>query len=322
MSVDLYAVFGNPVAHSCSPVIHGWFAQQTGQAMTYEKRLAPLNGFNAAVQAFIADGGRGANVTIPFKRDACAVATDLTPRAAAAGAVNTLCFGNGVILGDNTDGVGLVTDLVVNARTVLRGKRVLLLGAGGAAQGVVLPLLEQQPAALCVANRTASKARTLAAHFNDALLHPSRHEALRPAVSPEDETIAGTEGGRDRMAGIQSRGAEPGRYAEPNSARCLVSACLLSELDAPFDLIINATAASLADAVPLVSPCIFAPGALAYDMVYSAQPTAFMRMAASHGAAVRDGLGMLVEQAAEAFTLWRGVRPGTAAVLAALRATL
>ena len=283
LSADRYAVFGNPIVHSRSPAIHAQFALQTGQHLTYEKLLAPLDGFAAAMYDFIAAGGCGANVTVPFKLDAHAMATRLTPRAAAAGAVNTLHFSDGQIIGDNTDGIGLVTDLQVNAGIDLRGKRVLLLGAGGAAQGVVLPLLATRPAQLVIANRTAAKAVATAARFNSA----------------------------------------PGLACPPASAGgVLLQACALEALDTPFDIVINATAASLSDAVPMVPSCVFRHTTLAYDMMYGSQPTAFMRLAASHGAAGRDGLGMLVEQAAEAFMVWRGVRPQTATVLAALRAAL
>ena len=274
---DRYAVFGNPVAHSRSPAIHALFAAQTRQHLSYEKLLAPVDGFEAALRAFIAAGGRGANVTVPFKLEAHAGATSLTERAAAAGAVNTLSFEGERIIGDNTDGVGLVTDLLHNAGVGIAGRKVLVLGAGGAAQGVMLPLLQAHPAQLVIANRTPEKAAAIAARFN------------HPAGGP----------------------MSPG-----------VVACALAELDAPFDIVINATAASLSDAVPLVPPAIFGCHTLAYDMMYASAPTAFMRLAAGHGANVRDGLGMLVEQAAEAFFVWRGVRPQTAAVLAQVRAAL
>jgi shikimate dehydrogenase len=277
-AADRYAVFGNPVAHSRSPAIHAQFAAQTGQAITYEKRLAPLDGFAAAIRDFVGEGGRGANVTVPFKLEAYALATRLTERAAAAGAVNTLSFGADGIVGDNTDGIGLVTDLVVNAGVPIRGRRVLLLGAGGAAQGAMLPLLDAQPSHLVIANRTPEKAAAIAAHFNLV------------------------------------------EHGGPSVVACAVDA--LEALDAPFDIVINATAASLSDAVPAVPACVFASGTLAYDMMYASAPTPFMRFAAGHGARVRDGLGMLVEQAAEAFFVWRGVRPETATVLAALRAAL
>ncbi|MBI3286090.1 MAG: shikimate dehydrogenase [Burkholderiales bacterium] len=271
---DTYVVIGNPVAHSKSPAIHARFAAQTGQAIDYRRLQAPLDGFAAAVQAFRQAGGKGANVTVPFKLEAFALATQLTPRAQAAGAVNTLKFDGEEIVGDNTDGIGLVADIVRNAGVALQGKRVLLLGAGGAARGALLPLLEQHPATLTIANRTPARAQdllTLARPF-------AGHTALR--------------------------------------------ASSFEALQQAYDVIINATSASLNDQVPPVSPAVFGAHTLAYDMMYAARPTAFLRLAAAHGAACRDGLGMLVEQAAAAFELWRGVRPQTATVLAGLRAEL
>ena len=283
LTEDRYAVFGNPIAHSRSPAIHAAFATQTGQRLRYEKILAPIDGFTVAIDEFINRGGRGANVTLPFKLDACALAGQLTARAQAAGAVNTLCFDGDVILGDNTDGIGLVTDISHNAGMPIAGRRVLLLGAGGAAQGVVLPLLDAGCAVLTIANRTSAKAAAIAGRFQAAA--------------------------RDACGG----------------AGCLLDACGLDALgsaDAAYDIIINATSASLSDAVPDLRPEMFIAGSFAYDMMYGASPTAFLRLAASRGATVRDGLGMLVEQAAEAFALWRGVRPDTAPVLAALRVQL
>jgi shikimate dehydrogenase len=268
---DRYAVIGHPIAHSKSPDIHARFAAQTRQDLTYERLLAPLEGFVHTVQTFIAQGGNGANVTVPFKLEAHALATMLTPRARAAGAVNTLKFDGTAILGDNTDGVGLVADIVHNAGIAIGGRRVLLLGAGGAARGVLLPLLGEQPAELVIANRTASKASELATQF-----------AAQGNVRAAD------------FAAVQGR----------------------------FDVVINATSASLAADVPPISPAAFATNALAYDMMYGKEPTVFMRFAAQHGAVARDGLGMLVEQAAESFYVWRGVRPDTASVFAALRAGL
>jgi len=262
---DRYAVFGHPIAHSKSPQIHAAFARQAGQDMTYEAILAPKDGFADSVAAFIAAGGRGANVTVPFKEDAFRLAGRLSPRAERAGAVNTLRFDADGILGDNTDGTGLVADLTRNLGCVLAGKRVLLLGAGGAARGVIEPLLGQQPAAVVIANRTVSRAQDLAALFGHG-----------------------------------------------------VSACGFDAADAPFDLIINATAASLAGELPPLSPRVFGATTLAYDMMYG-RDTPFLDFARRHGAATADGLGMLVEQAAEAFYLWRGVRPDTAPVIAALR---
>lgn len=262
---DRYAVFGHPIAHSKSPQIHAAFARQTGQDMRYEAILAPLDGFAASVAAFIASGGLGANVTVPFKQEAFKLAGRLSPRARRAGAVNTLSFDAEGILGDNTDGAGLVADLTRNLLCPLAGKRILLLGAGGAARGVIEPLLDQQPAQLVIANRTVSRAQELAELFG--------------------------------------RG---------------VSACGFDAADAPFDVIVNATAASLAGELPPLSPQAFTSNTLAYDMMYG-HDTPFLTFARAHGAAVTDGLGMLVEQAAEAFYGWRGVRPDTTSVIAKLR---
>ena len=261
---DRYAVFGHPIAHSKSPLIHAAFARQTGQDITYEAILAPKDGFADSVAAFIAAGGRGANVTVPFKEAAFKLVHRLSPRAERAGAVNTLSFDAGSIRGDNTDGAGLVADLTRNLHCTLSGKRILLLGAGGAARGVIEPLLDQQPAALVIANRTPSRAQELAELFG--------------------------------------RG---------------VSACGFEEANTPFDLVINATAASLAGELPPLSPRVFSANSLAYDMMYG-RDTPFLSFARTHGAATADGLGMLVEQAAEAFYLWRGVRPDTAPVIASL----
>ena len=276
---DHYAVFGNPIAHSKSPQIHARFARQTAQDLDYITVLAPLDGFAAAISEFVAAGGRGANVTVPFKEDAFSLAHRLTPRARAAGAVNTLVFDGDEWLGDNTDGAGLVRDLTVNLNFAVGGKRVLLLGAGGAARGVLLPLLAEQPARLLIANRTAGKARVLAQEIS---------ALASAAVTPRGV-------GYDEL----DREAEPG-----------------------FDLVINATSAGLSGAVPPAPTFAFAPHCLAYDMLYGRE-TPFMALAKSSGAAglrIADGLGMLVEQAAEAFALWRGIRPDTAPVLAALRA--
>jgi shikimate dehydrogenase len=270
-----YVVIGNPIAHSKSPDIHARFAADTGQDMRYARLLAPLDGFAAAVREFVAQGGRGANVTVPFKLEAYALAGRLTARAKAAGAVNTLKFDGGEILGDNTDGVGLVNDIVRNAGFDLAHKKILLLGAGGAARGVLLPLLECRPAQLTIANRTAAKALELVQQFQQ--------------YSGDD---------------------------------CTLSACGFAEVQQQYDLVINATSASLQAKLPPIAAGAFGPATLAYDMMYGAQPTVFMQFAASHGAQVRDGLGMLVEQAAESFFVWRGVRPHTDAVFAALRAQL
>lgn len=273
--MDRYAVIGNPIAHSKSPRLHSLFAAQTGQNLSYEALLAPLDGFAATVAAFRAAGGRGLNVTVPFKLEAFDLADRHTPRAAAAGAVNTLAFGPNGILGDNTDGAGILRDITVNLRCPVAGKRVLLLGAGGAARGTVLPLLEARPASLVIANRTAARAADLADEFTSA-------GALRPEGC-----------GFMQLAG-----------------RC-------------FDIVINATSASLSDAAPDLPAGLYAPDSLAYDMMYGKGDTAFMVAARQQGATlVADGLGMLVEQAAESFLLWRGVRPDTAPVLAEVRAAL
>lgn len=268
---DHYAVIGNPVAHSKSPLIHAAFARQTGQDMVYGQLLAPKDAFAATANEFRAGGGRGVNVTLPFKGEAFRFATFLSDRASAAQAVNTLKFERGVIFGDNTDGAGLVNDLVTNLGCAISGQHILLLGAGGAARGVIEPLLQQQPAQLVLANRTLDKAQRLAQNFGGAL------EA----------------GGYAALAGRQ------------------------------FDLVINATSASLAGKLPPLPPGTFAPGALAYDMMYGKGETPFLALARSEGAAqLADGLGMLVEQAAESFFVWRGLRPDSAPVLRLLRQAL
>ncbi|WP_206999314.1 shikimate dehydrogenase [Trinickia mobilis] len=271
---DLYAVIGNPIAHSKSPFIHARFAEQTGEPLEYQHLLAPLDGFVAHVRTFIAEGGRGLNVTVPFKLEAHALADTLSPRAAAAGAVNTLRFDAEGLFGDNTDGVGLVRDIEANLGVRLKDARVLLLGAGGAARGVVLPMLGRAPRALTIVNRTAAKAEALVEQF--------------AAAAGE----AGCE-----LTGGGAHAAGPDRY----------------------DVIVNATAGSLDASLPECGDSAFGDGTLAYDMMYGAQPTVFMRHAQTLGARTADGLGMLVEQAAESFFIWRGVRPDGAPVLAALR---
>lgn len=271
--MDRYAVFGNPIGHSKSPLIHRLFAAQTGEPLSYDALLAPLDDFTGFARAFFAEG-LGANVTVPFKEEAFRLADELTARAARAGAVNTLKrLDDGRLLGDNTDGAGLVRDLTVNAGLALAGKRILLLGAGGAVRGVLEPLLAQQPAELVIANRTVEKAEALARLFAD----------LGPVLASGFDWI-----------------------------------------DAPVDLIVNGTSASLAGELPPISPSLIRPGhTVCYDMMYAKEPTAFNRWAAEHGAArTLDGLGMLVEQAAEAFFVWRGVRPDSAPVLAELRRML
>ncbi len=271
--MDRYVVFGNPIGHSKSPLIHRLFAEQTGEALDYSTLLAPLEDFTGCAREFFLQG-RGANVTVPFKEEAYRLANALTERAQRAGAVNTLSkLADGSLLGDNTDGAGLVRDLTVNAGLRLEGKRILLLGAGGAVRGALEPLLAQQPASLVIANRTVEKAELLAELFDD----------LGP-----------------------------------------VSASGFDWLSEPVDLIINATSASLSGDVPPIASSLIDPGkTFCYDMMYAKEPTAFCRWATAHGSAVAmDGLGMLVEQAAEAFYLWRGVRPDSAPVLAELRKQL
>lgn len=268
---DRYAVIGHPVAHSRSPEIHAAFARATGQAIIYERLLAPRDGFYATVETFRASGARGANVTLPFKLEAYQYANELTERARQAGAVNTLKFDGMRILGDNTDGIGLCRDIVDNLKVPLGGARILVIGAGGAARGVIGSLLFAGPQMLAIANRTFSKAEEIANHF-------SRLGKVK-AIAPTE---------------------------------------LIGER---FDVLINATAASLADDLPALPVTCFQPGALAYDMMYGKGQTSFLALAAGAGARTEDGLGMLVEQAAEAFFVWREVRPATASVLAQLRGT-
>ena len=270
---DHYAVFGNPIAHSKSPLIHAAFARQTGQDLDYRAILAPTDGFAQSLHDFIAAGGRGANVTVPFKEEAFRLATRRTPRAELAGAVNTLTFSGDEILGDNTDGVGMMRDITINLGCPVEGRRVLLLGAGGAARGVIGPLLEARPQTLVVANRTETKAQALAEVFGQ----------LGP-----------------------------------------ISGCGFAELAGrSFDVVIDATSAALGETgntVPSLPEGIFAAGSLAYSMMYGKGETAFQRFAKAQGAArIAEGLGMLVEQAAEAFHLWRGVRPDVAPVMDLLR---
>lgn len=265
---DRYAVIGNPIEHSKSPLIHAAFARQLDQDMVYERLLAPLGGFADTVAEFRAQGGRGLSVTVPFKEDAFQYATRLTRRAELAHAVNTLNFlEDGEVFGDTTDGVGLVHDVRDNFGFALQGKSILLMGAGGAARGVIQPLLEQNPASLMVVNRTSAKAVALRECF---------------------EQIEG--GGYDALRGRQ------------------------------FDVVINATSGSLNNELPPLPEGIFANGALAYDMMYGRE-TPFMTFAREQGAGiVADGLGMLVEQAAAAFQIWRGVFPHTRPVIQQLRA--
>jgi shikimate dehydrogenase len=270
-----YCVVGNPVAHSRSPWIHARFAELTGQTLQYDRMELALDGFAAGVRAFATAGGSGCNVTVPFKFEAFALADLLTTRAEQAGAVNTFRFEpDGRILGDNTDGAGLVADIERNAGVTLAGKRVLLLGAGGAAAGVIAPLLSARPARMVVCNRTADKAAALVArHVTAASLSNSELIAL------SHESLEGN-----------------------------------------FDIIFNATASSLAGAALKLPDHLLAPGALAVDLMYGPAAAGFLGWASQRGAVTRDGLGMLVEQAAESFELWRGVRPPSQTVLAELRA--
>ena len=277
---DTYAVIGNPIAHSKSPEIHAAFARQTSQNIVYKKIFCEIGAFTETVRAFQAAGGRGLNITLPFKHEAFALATRRSARAEQAGAVNVLAFGSDGaggaaavddIMGDNTDGAGLVRDIAVNLACALRGKNVLLLGAGGASFGVAGPLLGESPRALVIANRTLNKAEALVQRF--------------------------------------SNGAMP----------CEISASAYAALGGKkFDVVINATSAGLRGDMPQLPENIFAPGALAYDMIYG-KSTPFMQFAQARGANVADGLGMLIEQAAESFLIWRGVRPETAPVIAAFR---
>lgn len=269
---DNYCVMGNPISHSLSPQIHSAFAEQTGQALRYQAVLVEPGEFAGAVEEFHKAGGRGLNVTVPFKQEAWALAEERSPRAELAGAVNTILFDReGRCCGDNTDGVGFVRDHLYNQGGSIEGHRILVLGAGGAVRGVLGPLLEKHPAQLVIANRTPVKARELKALF---------------ARLGEIETYSFA-----ALAGLE------------------------------FDLIINGTAASLKGELPSLPENILARSGWCYDMMYATEPTPFVRWGCAHGAEKSiDGLGMLVEQAAEAFFLWRGVRPATAPVIERLRA--
>lgn len=274
--MDRYAVIGNPVEHSQSPFIHACFAEQTGERLSYERLLSPLDGFGALVIEFAESGAKGCNITVPFKFEAYALATAHSARARLARAANLLRFDAQGWLADNTDGIGLVRDIQDNLGVSLRNKRVLVLGAGGAAAGALGPLIEVRPAELVLANRTLPKAQALlTAHADWADQH-----------------------------------------SVPLHARAL------DDCGEGFDVLINATASSIAGAAVPVSSAVLAPGALALDMMYGAKAQGFLDWASHHGAIARDGLGMLVEQAAEAFFVWRGVRPHTASVLTALRQRL
>ena len=268
---DRYAVIGNPIGHSRSPRIHAAFARETGQDLEYGRILGSRDDFAGDVHRFFAGGGRGLNVTVPFKEQAWGLSDEHGPAAASAGAVNTLtALSDGRLRGDNTDGIGLVRDLAENHGFGFRGARVLLLGAGGAARGVLRPLLETGLAALTVANRTADKALGLAA----------AGAALGPVEGCGLEGLSGQR----------------------------------------FELIVNATSAGIGGGVPAIPGDCLAPGGWTYDMLYGDEPTPFCRWGETHGATrALDGLGMLVEQAAESFFLWRGVRPATGPVIAELR---
>jgi shikimate dehydrogenase len=259
---DRYAVIGNPISHTKSPLIHGTFARATGQDIEYIALEGPLDAFESVVDEFRIAGGRGMNVTAPFKLLAFEMATDRLERAQLAGAANALKFEGDRILADNFDGVGLVNDIQRNLGFALQGRRVLLMGAGGAARGALLPFLEQKPAELVVANRTVEKAQGLAQQF---------------------------------------------------SARSRVRGCGYSELaHEQFDIVVNATSASLKGELPPLPPKVFGDDCLAYELVYGKGLTPFLRLAQNAGAkCLADGVGMLVEQAAEAFAWWRGVRPET-----------
>ncbi|WP_039918009.1 shikimate dehydrogenase [Cellvibrio mixtus] len=270
---DLYAVFGNPISHSKSPVIHRQFAEQTGQDMHYTKQLVNEGEFEKAAQDFFAQGGKGLNITVPFKLNAFEFAQKRTARAERAGAINTLAvLSDGTILGDNTDGIGMIHDMH-NLGWEIQGKRVLILGAGGAVRGILQPLLEEQPARITIANRTLSKAEELAKNFLDlGDIHAKAFEQLHGDS---------------------------------------------------FDIVINGTSASLQGELPPLPEKLLAANASCYDMMYGAEPTIFLQWAKTHGATqIADGLGMLIGQAAEAFYLWRQIRPEVVPVITSLRRQL
>jgi shikimate dehydrogenase len=267
---DRYAVFGHPIGHSQSPRIHRLFAEQTGQTLTYTAEDVTPEIFEPSVKAFFQTGGRGLNCTVPLKELAFRLADTLSDRAQRSKAVNTLALrDDGMIFGENTDGVGLVRDLIHNLGLDLTGQRILILGAGGATRGILEPLLQRQPSRLTIANRTPEKAAQLATEFGD----------IGPITGGGFATLAGGD----------------------------------------FDLILNATAASLSGDLPNLPPDILAQDGACYDLAYGREPTAFVRWGLEQGARLSvDGIGMLVEQAAEAFHLWRGIRPDTAPVIAEL----
>lgn len=270
---DSYAVIGNPVAHSKSPQIHAEFARQTAQDIVYTAIFCEIDAFQATVARFREAGGKGVNVTLPFKHEAWNIVNHLDRRAIDANAVNTIEFKDGQMAGYNTDGIGLVRDIKDNLQCFIKGRRILLMGAGGAAYGVLNPLLEEQPEHVVIVNRTLEKAQQLTAHF-------------------------------EKNGGVATGSISARPYGSLGGER--------------FDIVINATSAGLVGAMPALPNDMFAPGALAYDMVYG-KTTPFMQFAQAHGAKVADGLGMLVEQAAESFYIWRKVRPQTALVITLLR---
>jgi shikimate dehydrogenase len=273
---DRYAVIGNPIVQSKSPMIHSAFAQVTGQDIDYGKLLCPLGEFSATVDAFRASGGRGMNVTAPFKLEAFAYATDLAPSAQMAGAVNAMKFEGDKVYAENFDGVGLLRDVVQNLSCPLQGRRVLILGAGGATRGALLPLLAEQPAELVIVNRTLAKAQELA------------------ALAQQHQT---------GQVPVQGLGYDAVQGA--------------------FDVVLNASSSSLTAELPPLPASVFAPGCLAYDLTYGKGLTPFLKLAHQAGVTrLADGVGMLAEQAAEAFAWWRGVRPDTAAVIAQLTVPL
>src|SRR5882672_6721131 len=272
LPMDRYVVIGNPVSHSLSPAIHSRFAAQTHEDLDYGALLAPLDDFAGAARRFFDEGGAGANVTLPFKIAALGFAQHASDRARSAGAANFLVRKAGRIEADNTDGAGLVRDLAINMGFDIGGARILLLGAGGAARGVIAPLLAKSPGLLVIANRTVERAHELAARFR----------ALGPIEAVALDSIP----------------------------------------DSKFDLVLNATSTSTRGETLPLRPAVFASGALAYDMAYGSPARNFLARARGHGMRTSDGLGMLVEQAAESFELWRGKRPETAVVLAELRSRI
>lgn len=271
-STDKYVVFGNPIKQSKSPFIHTLFARQTNQDLTYTAQHAEVGEFSSAAKAFFAEGGKGCNVTAPFKHDAYELADRLTQRAELAGAVNTLKkLDDGEIIGDNTDGEGLVQDLL-HYQVPLKGASILIIGAGGAVRGILKPILDQQPSEIVITNRTYSKAEALVEKFKE--------------------------------------------FGN-------ITACPIEAVDRSFDLVINSTSAGLAQELPSISPVIFSPQTISYDLIYGPGTTLFNQWARDNGVFMAyDGLGMLVGQAAESFMLWRGIRPGAKQVLRELRKNL